>query len=90
MESKANLYIPQVFRSFQGFDIKDIKEWRNERRMELILESEPEREHFCSRCGCDLCAMDGRYWLKSHHYAGDELDCGCMLLEREALLSRLQ
>lgn len=67
MESKAEIYIPQVFRSFQGFDIKDIKEWRDKRRMELILEAKPEREHFCCRCGCDLDAMDGRYWLRSHH-----------------------
>ena len=67
MESKAELYIPQVFRNFQGFQIKDIKEWQTQRRMELILESKAEREHFCCRCGCDLGGMDGRYWLKSHH-----------------------
>ena len=57
MEPKAELYIPQVFRSFQGFQIKDIKEWRDKKKMELILESKPEREHFCCRCGCDLGAM---------------------------------
>lgn len=67
MEAKAALYIPQVFRTFQGFEIKDIQEWRDKRRMELILESKPEREHFCSRCGCGLEGMDGRYWLRSHH-----------------------
>lgn len=67
MEPKANIYIPQVFRSFQGFDIKDIKEWRESRRMELILESKPGREHFCCRCGCELGRQDGRYWLRSHH-----------------------
>ncbi len=37
MELKAKLYIPEVFRSFQGFQIKDIKEWRKKREMELIL-----------------------------------------------------
>jgi transposase len=67
MESQGQLYIPQVFRSFQGFEIKDIKEWKSIRRMELILESKAEREHWCSRCGCDLGAMDGRYWVRSHH-----------------------
>lgn len=67
MEAKAEIYIPQVFRSFQGFDIKDIKEWKNSRRMELILESKADREHFCCRCGCDLGRMDGRYWLRSQH-----------------------
>jgi transposase len=67
MNAKANGYIPAPFRSFQGFEIRDIKEWSKERRMELILESKPEREHFCSRCGCDLLRMDGRYWVRSRH-----------------------
>jgi len=67
MRPKPEIYIPQVFRTFQGFDIKDIKEWREERRMELILESRSDREHFCCRCGCDLGQMDGRYFLRSHH-----------------------
>ena len=67
MEPKTELYIPQVFRSFQGFDIKDIKEYRHSRQMEIILESKVSREHFCCRCGCDLLGQDGRYWLRSHH-----------------------
>ena len=67
MEPRADIYIPQVFRNFQGFVIRDIKEFHTERRMELILESKPGREHFCSRCGCDLGKQDGRYFLKSHH-----------------------
>lgn len=67
MKPKAEIYIPQVFRTFQGFDIKDIKEWRDERRMELILEKQADREHFCCRCGCNLGRMDGRYWLRAHH-----------------------
>lgn len=67
MKTKAEIYIPHCFRSFQGFDIADIKEWRESRLMELILESKPDREHHCSHCGCDLAAMDGRYWLKSRH-----------------------
>jgi hypothetical protein len=25
---RASIYLPQVFRSFQGFDVEDIKEWR--------------------------------------------------------------
>ena len=67
MEARTELYIPQVFRSFQGFKIKDIKEFREAKKIEIILESKPEREHFCCRCGCDLGKQEGRYWLKSHH-----------------------
>jgi hypothetical protein len=67
MEPKADLYIPFVFRSFQGFHVKDIKEFRATRHMEIILEAVPEREHLCNRCGCALGAQDGRYWLTARH-----------------------
>lgn len=67
MEAKADLYIPVVFRSFQGFQIKDIKEFRVRRHMELILESEGSRKHYCCRCGSELGRQDGRYWLTVRH-----------------------
>jgi transposase len=67
METKAEIYIPAVFRSFQGFEIRDIKEYRLERRMELFLEKTSERKHLCSRCGSELGQMNSRYWLRSQH-----------------------
>lgn len=67
MESKAKIYIPAVFRSFQGFDVRDIKEFRAERRMELVLEKTPSRRHFCFRCQTELGKQNSRYWVKSHH-----------------------
>lgn len=67
MNAKADIYIPFVFRSFQGFLVKDIKEFRQKRHMELILESEPSRERLCNRCGSKLGAQDGRYWLTCRH-----------------------
>ena len=67
MESKADLYIPFVFRSFQGFQVKDIKEFRQTQHMEIILEALADREHLCSRCGEVLGAQDGRYWLTCKH-----------------------
>jgi len=67
VETKASLYIPAVFRSFQGFEIRDIKEYRLQHRMELILEKTPERKHFCCRCSSELGQMNSRYWLRSHH-----------------------
>lgn len=65
--SGASLYIPYAFRSFQGFSIKDIKEYRDQQHMELILEKEVGRTHNCSVCGEVMGAQDGRYWVKARH-----------------------
>ena len=67
METKAEIYIPAVFRSFQGFQIKDIREWRESCHMEFILESQPNRQHYCFRCGSELGRQRDRYWLRSRH-----------------------
>ncbi len=67
MEPKAKLYIPEVFRSFQGFQIKDIKEWRKKREMELILESNSDRQHFCNRCGTEQGPQKERTLIRSRH-----------------------
>jgi transposase len=67
MEPKAELYIPACFRSFQGFQVKDIKEFRSTNHMEIILESEKTRAHVCGRCDGVLGAQDGRYWLTCRH-----------------------
>ena len=67
MEPKADIYIPAVFRSFQGFQIKDIREFRQAQRMELVLEGAPNREHICDRCGHVLGRQRDRYWLRSRH-----------------------
>jgi transposase len=67
MEAKPEIYIPSVFKNFQGFQVKDIKEWRSEEHMEIILEDQENREHLCDRCGCRLGALNGRYWLSCRH-----------------------
>lgn len=65
--TKASIYIPYVFRSFQGFSVQDIKEFQTERQMEIILVKIPDKKHYCSRCGHELGAQDGRYWVKAKH-----------------------
>ena len=40
MDAKVRGYLSYIFRSFQGFRTKDIKEYRSEQRMELILEND--------------------------------------------------
>lgn len=67
MESKPRFYIPQVFRSFQGFAVVDLKEWRAKRHMEIVLEANDQREHRCWRCMGALGAQNSRYLVRAKH-----------------------
>lgn len=67
MDAKASIYIPYAFRSFQGFQVSDIKEFQETRHMEIVLEKSPDKIHSCSRCGNELAHQDGRYWVKARH-----------------------
>ena len=48
MGSTASIYLPQVFRSFQGFSVVDVKEWRESKLIEIILIKTDDKKHFCS------------------------------------------
>lgn len=61
------MYIPHCFNSFQGFSVKDIKEFRSEQHMEIVLESKPDRSRLCNVCGHNLGAMHDRYWVHAKH-----------------------
>ncbi len=67
MDARSSVYIPQVFRSFQGFNVSDIKEWTKDQRLEIHLEKVEDKEHFCCKCGCQLGRQDGRYWVTAQH-----------------------
>lgn len=67
METKAQIYIPQVFRSFQGYNVVDIKEYRNEHRMEIILEKTEDHVYICNHCGCKLGNQHSRYFVRAKH-----------------------
>ena len=69
MGTKPRVYIPSVFRAFQGFgfDLIDIKDSRTHRRLELILEKNAHRRHLCQRCGGELGAQAGRYLVCAKH-----------------------
>jgi transposase len=67
MDAKASGYLPYIFRSFQGFQTVDVKEFRKDCRMELILESNKDRVRLCNRCGHKLGPMHDRYWVKARH-----------------------
>jgi len=67
MSTTANIYLPQVFRDFQGFNVRDIKEWRDSKRLEIILDKVENKKHLCSKCGDELGHQDGRYFVKAKH-----------------------
>lgn len=65
----SGIYIPAVFRVFQGFDVVDLKEYRIEQRLEIQLEkvTVEQQQSRCHRCGGPLGHMNSRYRLKARH-----------------------
>jgi len=67
MDAKVHGYLPYIFRSFQGFKVKDFKEFIPKRHMEIHLESEADRKRLCNACGGALGQCHDRYWVKAKH-----------------------
>ena len=67
MDAEVPKYLPYIFRSFQGFQTRDIKEYRLKNHMELILESNSDRVRLCNACGSKLGDCHDRYWVKARH-----------------------
>lgn len=67
MDAKVGSYLPYVFRSFQGFSTKDLKEFIKDKRLELHLESVEKRVRLCNVCGHKLGAMKDRYHVQAKH-----------------------
>jgi len=64
---KPKFYVPQSLQQFQGFFVKDLKEWRSEQRVEVHLEHNPNSERFCRKCGCQLGEYHDQYKIKAQH-----------------------
>jgi len=67
MDQKASPYVPYWFRTFQGFNVSDIKEFIPTTEMELVLEKNTERKHMCACCGEILGAYHSKYHVKARH-----------------------
>lgn len=67
MEARPSIYIPVVFRTFPGFKVRDLKEWRQDRRMEIILDKEEQKVHLCAVCQSELGAYHDGHWIKAKH-----------------------
>ena len=64
---ETSTYIPRVFNSFQGFSVKDIKEFSKSRDMEIHLVRTECQTHLCRRCGGKLGRQEGRYFVRARH-----------------------
>lgn len=67
MEAKSQIYVPYIFRSFQGFFVKDIKEFHENRHMQIILERDDQKVPLCSGCGHKLGHYHDRYSMEVRH-----------------------
>lgn len=62
-----DIYIPTVFRSFPGFKVIDIKEFRKQEHLEIHLEHDGTRHPVCRSCEWPLGAIKDRYRIKARH-----------------------
>lgn len=61
------MYIPYIFRQFQGFKVKDIKESHVRQHMRIILEPNQDRGRLCRVCGGKLGRKRGEYYIEARH-----------------------
>lgn len=61
------MYVPYIFRQFQGFNVKDLKEHHKRQHMQLILEPAKDRERLCRKCGSILGRKRGEYTVEAKH-----------------------
>jgi transposase len=67
MDQKTSPYVPYCFRTFQGFNVADVKEFIETTEMELVLEKNTARNHLCACCGEVLGAYHSQYHVKARH-----------------------
>lgn len=67
MEAKGSLYVPYIFRTFQGFSVKDIKEFHKTQHMQIHLEKVKDKVQLCSACGHKLGHYHDRYAMEVRH-----------------------
>ncbi len=67
MEAKSQLYVPYIFRNFQGFFVNDIKEFRQTKHMQIILEKKEGKVQLCAACGHRLGHYHDRYAMEVRH-----------------------
>ena len=64
---KPKFYVPACLRNFQGFFVRDIKEWISEQRVEIHLEQNSDSPRVCHICGSELGSYHDQYRVKAKH-----------------------
>lgn len=67
MSIESSLLVPRFLDSFQGFSVKDIKEFISDQRIEVHLDHIKGSKRFCSRCHQELGHYHDRYHRKVKH-----------------------
>lgn len=64
---KPSFYVPSCLSNFQGFSVQDIKEWRNEERVEVHLTQDRDHKRVCPHCGSELGSYHDQYRVVAKH-----------------------
>lgn len=67
MSAEPNIFIPRFLNTFQGFSVKDIKEYLTDKRVEIYLEKNQETKSLCCRCCEPLGNYHDRYQRQAKH-----------------------
>lgn len=66
-------------RVIPGFEIIDIKDWKNTSKIEIYFKKKKESEYHCSKCGSKLQNSHGKYKIKLKHLPIFDQDCYLIL-----------
>lgn len=67
MDAKVQSYVPRCFNSFQGFTVRDIKEFSSDHRIEIHLDRLNDEKPICNACGLELGHYHDQYPMKVKH-----------------------
>lgn len=60
-------YVPACLRIFQGFSVRDLKEWSSDQRVEVFLDHEENHEQLCHKCLSPLGKYHDKHRIKAKH-----------------------
>lgn len=64
---RPRFYVPACLRNFQGFTVRDIKEWSSDQRVEIHLEQKPNNKRICHKCKNPLGSYHDQYPMRAKH-----------------------
>lgn len=64
---KPRFYVPACLREFQGFSVRDIKDFSKDRRVEVYLEQSPKNQRTCNKCFNKLGSYHDRHTITAKH-----------------------